>query len=299
MYIIQRCVPIVWRSETCAQFGVDDPVLIDGLSAEDIDLLTLLRSGIHADEIFEAAQRCGVSARRVTSFLALLTEAGALAPVDCVAASRTPLPHVEALAWRERALPAALHAAHRSRRVSVTGPLAAEVASELSRAGMIARTVETCEHAVDDVDGIVVLTAVWTADLLGAGVLNEAGVEHLHLTVGQAQSQITAAIVPGQTPCTGCRVAAAVDSDSGWVESWRALRRTNPSPARLDPILTDLSTVHVANAVRSRLIRATDEPRDLRIHLDGSTREVPAQFHDSCDCRLPLAVTGLPTGLAG
>ena len=75
MLQFHRSVALVRRTESSVQLGVDDPVLIDGLTAGDLSLIDRLCRGCEPDEYLEAAQRRGVGRTRALSLLDLLTEA--------------------------------------------------------------------------------------------------------------------------------------------------------------------------------------------------------------------------------
>ncbi len=288
MYTIYRTIPVVWRSDSCVQFGADDPVLIDGLSPADVDLLNVLRMGVSADHFFDAAARCSVSGPRATSLLTLLDEAGVLAPVSCRPAHQPGTDRLEAYAASLRAVPGDVAHALTTHRILVSGPLRAVTARTLRRAGMRATAVES-SAAVVDADSLVVLTSVWAADLLAAGQLCEEGISHLHVIVGTQCATVSQLIVPGAAPCSGCRVAAACDADSGWLQAWRSLRAQQPSPSLLDPVLLELTLAHTATAVRSWALGVPRDGGDLRIDIDAGTAMEEVAFHSACDCRVPLA----------
>lgn len=293
MYTIYRCVPLVWRSPGCVQFGADDPVLIDGLSPADADLLNLLRMGVSAAGLYDAAARCGVERTRAAALLALLDEAGVLVPVGPPALTGAP-PGAEALAAHLHAAPARVAEALSARRVRVTGPLAEPLVAALLRAGLSAQAVGSAEEAAADPDALTVLTAVWAADLLGAGLLSEAGASHAHVVIGEGLARVEHPVVPGCTPCTGCRVGALSREDPGWLDAWRALRALRASAERADPALVALALALAAARLRSFLVAERLDPADVTIALDGSTTIAAPAFHPACDCRLPLAAPGAP-----
>lgn len=57
-------VPITWRSAACLQFGVEDPVLIDGLLPADASLIDDLRMGLGSGQFHTRAQDLGVDHHR-------------------------------------------------------------------------------------------------------------------------------------------------------------------------------------------------------------------------------------------
>src|SRR5699024_10587791 len=98
MLQFHRSVALVRRSESRLQFGVDDPVLIDGLTDGDFALIDRLCRGCDPDDYLEVAHRRGVNRTRALSLLDLLTEAGVLAPPEAAAGGPVVRDHVEPFA---------------------------------------------------------------------------------------------------------------------------------------------------------------------------------------------------------
>ncbi|GAA4284066.1 hypothetical protein GCM10022261_15970 [Brevibacterium daeguense] len=289
MYQIFHSVPVVWRSDRCVQFGVDEPILIDGLTPQDAELISVLRMGIGIEDFFDRAEHLGVSASRASSLLALLDEAGALVPVSTSSAARRPTAHVDAFAADRGAAPAVIAESLATTSVLTAGPLARALLPHLSATGFEATSIERAEDALTFAAPLVMLTGVWVEDAVTAGFLVEHGLPHLQLVVGQSQASISHVVVPGLTPCTKCAIIHRTDEDADWLLAWRTLWRQAPAPARTDPVLGSLALALATAVVRNHVLGVQPEPMGVTVTLpSGAVSESAAEFHPECDCRIPV-----------
>lgn len=290
MYQLFHSVPVVWRSDRCVQFGIDEPILIDGLTPQDTELISVLRMGIGIDDFFDRAEHLGVSSARASSLLALLDEAGALVPLGPDAAQRRPTVHVDPLAANLGVSPAQIAGTLAASPVLVLGPYAEALLPVLAAAGFDAHRIGRAEETGGFRSPLVVLTGVWVEDAVSAGYLVENGIDHQQVVVGQAQATISHVIVPGSTPCTRCRVNHRTEEDADWLLAWRTLWKQSPRPARTDPVLSTLAVAHTALVLRNHLLGCTPVPVDAVVTLpSGAVTEIGVDFHGECDCRIPVA----------
>ena len=292
MYQLYHSVPVVWRSDRCVQFGIDEPILIDGLTPPDTELVSVLRMGIGVDDFFDRAAHLGVSAARASSLLALLDEAGALVPIGPRSTTRLPTVHVDPVAATLGIPPAQVAETLTAAPVLVSGPFARQLLPVLVAAGFEASPIDRVEDAAAHRSPVVVLTGVWVEDAVSAACLVENGITHQQVVVGQSGATISHVVVPGVTPCTRCRVLRRTDGDADWFLAWRSLWRQAPQPARTDPVLGTLAMAHAALVLRSHLLGGRPVPVDAVVTLpDGAVTETEVEFHDACDCRIPVAGT--------
>ncbi|GAA2002403.1 hypothetical protein [Brevibacterium samyangense] len=294
MYQVNQSVPVVWRSERCVQFGVDDPALVDGLTAEDAELVGLVRMGIGTDEFFDRAAYLGVPRARAGSLLAILDEAAALVPLHHDEGPEVTTSHTDAYASALGLSPTRVARTLGATDVAVTGPLRHALSPVLTAVGFAVRSVERAEDAFELRAPLVVLTSVWVEDAVSAGGLLEHTVPHLHVVLGQHRATVTHVVDPGVTPCTKCRFLHRTDADDEWMSTWRALWRQQPALSRTDPLLGHLAMAHVAGLLRTHAVHAPSVPVDLEITLPhGSVTERAATFHPECDCRIPIGTHGI------
>lgn len=284
-YQLYRSVPVVWRSTRCVQFGVDSPVLIDGLTAADTELINAIRMGISARDFDARAAHLEVSPARSASLLSLLREAGVLMPVERTAYRAGSTAHVDAYAARIRAEPSSITGQLTRPSVLVLGPLRRGLQALLVAAGMRADIIDRAEDALTADRPLVVLTGAWVDDAVGAGFLHEHGIDHCHVTVGQEQVRLSHVIRAQETPCTRCAIGFRCDDDADWFGSWQALWQQAPSASLLDPVLCALAYAHQAERVREHILNPGCVADDLVVSAGGEVVIETPEFHASCDCR--------------
>lgn len=293
MYRTFTSLPLVWIDENSMQIGSEDPVYVDGLSAADVELINRLRLGLGTAELDAAVSRAGMDADRAAMLLGLLDQAGALVPAESAPGDPAGQ-HVQALAAATGHDPAALDRELAATRIDIVGPLAESLAPVLRRAGLDAHALSG-EPTGPNREQVVVLTSFLAADLLSAAALVEQDIAHLHVVFGEASTRIGHIIRAGRTPCSGCLVETAMDSDDSWFESWRALRTSSWRADQLDPVLHDLGAAHLAGHLRAALLGLKPADTGLRLSLPlGQAEDVTVGFSPSCPCRIPLAVPTRP-----
>lgn len=294
MYKLFSAVPIVWRSPSCMQLGVDAPVLLEGLTQGDKDLLSLLKSGISEKDFFTHAESLGIPSGRVYRLLSLLSEAGALEPPHPTEGSLRPAHHVHAMSACLNLNPQEVAENLVNYTVAVIGSLRTHMERALELLGLPVRPCTQLEHIGGFKNPFVVLAGMWVPDILGGEYLVDQNINHLSLVIGEAQAEISHVVVPGVTPCISCTAKYRMAEDSDWASSWRSLWKQKPSPALGDPLLIDLAIANTAHRLRQFLVTQMDTEATLRITMPSAQLEsIPAQFHHACDCRLPVS-SGIP-----
>ncbi|MFB9777215.1 hypothetical protein [Brevibacterium otitidis] len=284
-YQLYRSVPVVWRSGTCVQFGIDDPVLIDGLTAADAELISAVRMGIGAGDFDARAAQLNVSPARAASLLSLLDEAGALIPAEHAAARAGTAGHIDAYAAGCRLEPSTAAGQLTAPHVLVLGPLRRGLYAQLVSAGMRVEIIERAEDALTVARPLVVMTGVWVEDAVGAGFLHDHEIEHCHLTIGQQQARLSHIVRAQQSPCTACAFGFRSDEDENWFAAWQGLWQQTPAAGQVDPVLCALSFAQTAAQLRDHILGRSDMVTDLVFSLTGAVEERTPQFHPSCSCQ--------------
>jgi hypothetical protein len=300
MLQFHRSVALVRRTESSVQLGVDDPVLIDGLTAGDLSLIDRLCRGCEPDEYLEAAQRRGVSRTRALSLLDLLTEAGALAPSHAAAGGPVARDHVECFAALHGLGAVETARAVSDRPVFVVGADAAVVADALGATGFMPRPVASIDEALSAgaARALTVLVDRWTASVDDASRLFAEEADHVSIRLGDQQADLTP-VRPGATPCLTCAVLHTRDEDEGWFTGWQQLRARS-SHALVDPLLLRSAAVETARLLRAWAMGLAELGPLLRISArTGERSQSPARFHPDCDCRIPLSPSGEPGSVPG
>lgn len=294
MLMFNRSVPLVWRSSSCLQIGIDDPVLIDGLSVADRELIELIKMGISPEVLADKASQLGLTHERTASLLSLLEESQALVPR--VQLHTTPVTHqVDAVAHLRGANPSELLMALKNQRVVCVGPLAPELAKLLSACGFSVTSAPSVLQATVRDGAIVVVTSVWVPDLMGARSLQDSGTQHVSVCVQPAQATVTHVVRPSLTPCLACLTHYVIDVDDEWMTGWRGIREQAPSARRVDPLLAWSSLVTCARVLREHVLEDFTVPQTHRLGLAGDTASEVAQFHTACDCRMAQVLEDLTT----
>lgn len=293
MLMFNRSVPLAWRSSRCLQIGIDDPVLIDGLSAADRELIELIKMGISPELLSDKSSQLGMAHERLESLLSLLEEAGALVPR--VQLHTSPVTHqVDAIAQARQACPSEISHAFKRQRVLCVGPLAPELSTMLTACGLSASSGSLSSSTLQP-GTLVAFTSVWVPDLMGARALHESDTPHVSACIQQESATVTHVIQPSFTPCIACLTHYWIDADDEWLAGWKSLREQAPSPRRVDPLLAWSALVEVARTVRQHVLEDFTVPHIRRVSMTGETTSDVAQFHTACDCRVSQLVTDLTT----
>ena len=295
MLQFHRSVALVRRTESSVQFGVDDPVLIDGLTDGDFALIDRLCRGCDPDDYLEVAHRRGVNRTRALSLLDLLTEAGVLAPPEAAAGGPVVRDHVEPFAALHGLGPVEAARAVGERPVFVVGRDSSVIADALAAVGFAPRPVADVDAALAQgaVHSTTVLVDRWTANVGDASRLFAEEAAHLSVRIGDQQADLTP-VRPGITPCLTCAVLHTRDEDEGWFTGWQQLSARS-AHALVDPLLLLSAATETARVLRAWAARLAEFGPLLRISArSGERSQSPARFHPDCDCRIPLSPSGEP-----
>ncbi|GAA1619241.1 MULTISPECIES: hypothetical protein [Brevibacterium] len=280
-------VPITWRSAACLQFGVEDPVLIDGLLPADASLIDDLRMGLGSGQFHTRAQDLGVDLARATSLLTLLDEAGVLIPEDSDAAAVRRGTNLLATARLFDRSPDQAAAALAARPLGVFGPLRVAVVQQLSRAGFAVTPATRIDELDLTADPIVVTTSHLVPDLHTATWLVDREVDHCQVVAGEFSVEITGLVRPGATPCTVCACLLLRDADEGWFDQYPRIRALTDRDDLADPLAPALGAAHLVLVLRAALLTEA-EPVRRRVDLrSGAVDDDALSYHPQCHCRVP------------
>jgi bacteriocin biosynthesis cyclodehydratase domain-containing protein len=261
-------IPIVWRTPTCLQLGIDAPrIVLDQVGAGEERLITALRRGISPSGWSMLARDAGVGEERASSVLA------ALEPVltrDVVAASG-------------RAL------------VLGDGPIASAIAELLRDAGRLARPDERKP-------ALVVLVAPWVIGPEDAQHWLRRDVPHLPVVSADRSVTVGPLVEPGSGPCLYCAHLTRADADPAWPAI--AAQLWGRPAARTSSLTISAVAAFVARRALARLDAgapaAPGDARAWRLSDEGGTISVSAQSpHPRCSCAAPPESDWAPgSGLA-
>lgn len=295
MLQFHRSVALVRRTDSSVQFGIDDPVLIDGLTPADFDLIDRLCRGCDGEEYLGEAERRGVSRTRAMSLLDLLMEAGVLAPAEAAAGGPVVRDFAESFAAMHGLGPVAASSAIRSCHVFVLGHDASIAAEALTETGFEPVVVDSVEQAIEAgaTRGITVLMSRCTANVGDASRLFAEDADHLSVRIGDERADLVP-VRPGITPCTTCAVLHTRDDDGGWFSAWQQLSARSRH-ALVDPLLIRSAATEAARLLRAAAVGIAEFGPTMRIDArTGQRTQGGASFHPDCDCRIPLSPNGAP-----
>jgi bacteriocin biosynthesis cyclodehydratase domain-containing protein len=247
-------VPLLWRTPSSAQLGVDAPVVVlpdVGPGAER--LLTALRSGISHSGW---AMLCREAKIETDEARTLLERLGPLL-VD----ETDPAPRRAAL-------------------VTGSGPIASTLADLLRDAGLLAAP------STADPD-LAVLVADWVIGPGDAAHWLRRDVPHLPIVASDRQVTIGPVVEPGCGPCVYCLQLARRDADPAWPALASQLWGRDPAPRSM--LAAQGAAVFAARRIAERL---ADGPqrigRGWRIADDtGTVSAWSAAIHPECSCAAP------------
>lgn len=282
-------VPITWRSGTCLQFGVEDPVLIDGLLPSDASLIDDLRMGLGSAQFHARAQELGVDLARAASLVSLLQEAGVLIPENADAAAVTKSPGILATSRLFRRSPDSVANALSHRPICVLGPLRSILAHHLTLAGFAVSPVDR----VDDLDllsrPIAVTSSHLVPDLHTATWLVDREVDHCQIVCQEFSVEVIGLVRPGATACTVCRSLALKDEDEGWFDQYPQIRALPGRADLSDPVGPVIAASHAVVLLRRALLGCAEAPVRRRIDLlTGLPTDEELDYHPRCHCRVPV-----------
>jgi len=264
---VREGVPLVWRSPSSLQFGVDEPlVVLDEVDAGTERMVAALVGGISSTGFDMMARGAGVS-----------TDAAA-----------------ELLSQLEPVLaPEAADASARRARVAVSGdgPLADELRRVLRDEGVLAES----DQSTPD---LAVIVAGWVISPEDHGTWLRRDIPHLPVVVGDGGVTVGPLVEPGDGPCLYCVQLARTDDDPAWpaiaTQLW-----TRPTP-ELSGVAVVEAAGFVARTVLERLRRGVGDAVSRR--LASSTGEVSSRVwmrHAMCRCAAPAESDWAPAADPG
>ncbi|RBP66313.1 hypothetical protein DFO66_103257 [Brevibacterium sanguinis] len=289
MFRIHPSVPITWRSASCIQFGVDDPVLIDGLLPSDVALLEELRLGLGSAQYYSRAQDLGVDLSRASSLISLLDEAGVMIPQDSATGPLGGSSHQFGTAPLFRLSPDRTAALLAARPVMVTGPLRGAVEQHLGSSGFVIAPGSRIDELELFRSPVVIATSHLVPDLHSATWLTDREVPQIEVVVGERFVEVSGLIRPGLTPCTMCACLHRKDLDADWLDQYSRIREL-PSRAELaDPLSRGIGALHAVTLLRRALLQSESPAVRRRVDLvSGSCEDAQLDFHPRCPCRAPV-----------
>lgn len=182
-------VPVVWRSPSSLQFGVDRPRLVlEQLGALDEVLISALRGGAPRERLLSLARQSGGDAAHVRALLDTL---------DAVLLPSTPVttrPQGHVL-------------------VDGTGPCADAMLAELERVGV---STSPGPDAAAAEPALVILIAQYALPPRRYGHWLRADVPHLPIVFGDSGVRVGPLVLPGAGPCLFCIDLEHTDRDPAW-----------------------------------------------------------------------------------
>ena len=248
-------VPIVWRSPTSLQLGIDAPrIVLDAVGAGEERLIAALQRGISASGWTMLARDAGLTQERAGDLLARL---GPVLSAPPAAASGRVL-------------------------VLGDGPIAAALAALLRDAGRLARP--EARHAE-----LVVLVAAWVVGPEDGQHWLRRDVPHLPVVVTDRTVMVGPLVEPGSGPCLYCGQLTRTDADPAW-PAIAAQLWGRPAP-HVSALTVSTVATFAARLLIARLEAgrpSTDDARAWRVAEDGGAISVvPQSRHPRCSCAAP------------
>ncbi len=248
-------VPVVWRTPTSVQLGVDPPrVVFDDVTTVQERMLAALESGVSRPGLDLIARESGSDERDVDRLLAAV--APAMEP-DGPRAGRRPVSVVG------------------------TGPTAERIAEALADVGLRVRATRAAEDGEFDL-AIAVGHFVLDPDYYGFWLRRDQ--PHLPVIFGDSATTIGPLVEPGFGPCLYCLERYRSEADPAWpaiaAQLW----------GRRSAAETPLSSAEVAAAVARMAVRrlSLGVPGDgssIRLSPDtGAIERRTWKPHPACGC---------------
>lgn len=270
-------LPLVWRSPSSLQLGVDAPrVVLDDVTGPQERLIAALVTGVSRSGLDVIAHAAGAAPAETEQLLGTLRPALARRP------SRAP-----ALARRPTRAPAGSDVV-----IAGRGPTADLLAGALRSAGLtvIAAGVDR-GTAVRDAD-LAIVVAHFVVDPDYSGMWLRRDRVHLPIVLGDSSARIGPFVEPGIGPCLYCLERRRTDEDAAWpaIASQLWGRRSTLDSA----LVAGEVAARAARLVLARLDRGRAGAA-ASVTLDASTGLTTTrtwQRHPECGCSvLPGSVT--------
>lgn len=250
--------PMVWRTPTSVQFGVDAPVVVDEVGPGTERLLAALRSGVSPSGYAMLARDAGVTPPDADALL------DRLAPV--LTPTLTPA--------------SADGAAGRAVLVTGSGPFAETLAALLSDDGLLARPDERSP-------ALVALVSDWVVPPDDAAHWLRRDVPHLPVVASDRSVSIGPFVEPGRGPCVYCVQLARTDTDAAWpavaTQLWGRAGAAHPR------IMVMTVATYAARRIATRLADGpSDAPTAWRVSDRGAAiSAATTRLHPRCSCAAP------------
>ena len=271
-------LPVVWRSPTSLQIGIDRPaVVVTGVTTADELMISALQLGVSRSGLLMIGQSSGASAEDIA---ALLTS---VAPA--LTATTDPPSHTE-------------------RRVVVDGDSScrALVRSALAAAGLTlvsAPTRMSEDRAAASVD-LAVVVARYAVTPAAYGYWMRRDIPLLPVVFSDTRVFVGPLVVPGIGSCLHCMDRHRVEADTAWPAiASQLVGRASPLET---PLVGGEAATVVTRAAHDWLTHGRNTLADSAIALDADTGRLSRRGwppHPECGCRaLPGTVTpsARPTG---
>jgi bacteriocin biosynthesis cyclodehydratase domain-containing protein len=254
---VEAGVPLVWRSPSSLQFGVDAPrVVLDDVDESTERMIAAMVGGISRSGFDMMARSLGLDVDAASALLARLE--AVLEPE--MAASKTAA----------------------AARVAVSGddPLAAEVRQVLEAEGVLAGS----DQGAPD---LAVVVAGWVIAPEDHGSWLRRDIPHLPVVIGDGGVTVGPLVEPGSGPCLYCLQLARSDDDPAWpaiaTQLW-----TRPSPTLTALAMTE-ATAFVARRVLQRIATGPGESLSWRLAAQpgGVVSARAWTRHAACRCAAP------------
>jgi hypothetical protein len=244
-------IPLVWRTPTSVQLGVDSPtVVVEDVTAGVERLLTALRSGISPSGWNMLARDAKVPPEVAAALLAALQ----------------PVLQRDEPVLGGRAL------------VTGDGPLAVALADLLRDEGLLTDAPRPA---------LAVLVADWVLGPEEASAWLRRDVPHLPVVAADRAVTVGPFVEPGHGPCQYCVQLARTDSDPAWPAMATQLWG-RPAPD-LSQLAVLSAAAFTARTVLARLREGpSGTPRGWRLaHEGGAVSSWTARIHPRCSCAAP------------
>jgi hypothetical protein len=244
-------VPIVWRSPSSMQFGVDEPLVVLDELGEGVErLVAALVSGISRSGLDMMARSVGITAEGASDLV------GRLAPVLDGGAT-TAVSRVV---------------------VSGSGPLADEARRLLDTEGVLAPSDESAPD-------LAVIVAGWLVGAEDHGRWLRRDIPHVPVVVGDAGVTVGPFVEPGSGPCLYCVQLTKTEADPAWpaiaTQLWS---RRSPDLGRL---AIAEAAAFVARRVLERLAQGPAAAQSWRLGPNGAVSSRALARHAACRCAAP------------
>jgi len=255
---VRTGVPLVWRSPSSLQFGVDAPLaVLEELDEGTERIVAALVSGISRSGVDMMARSLALGPDAVESLLARLE------PV---------------------LVPQAAAGGHRVV-VTGSGALADEVRRLLATEGMLAGSDDSAPE-------LAVIVAGWLIGAEDHGRWLRRDIPHLPVVAGDAGVTVGPLVEPGSGPCLYCVQLTMADADPAWpaiaTQLWS---RPPPSPSEL---VIAQSAAFAVRQVVARVATGSTGAGSTRTatswRLDAATGELSSRGwtrHAECRCAAP------------